>query len=90
MIWLLGALDIISGIILILFKYFSLDFAWIFIFYLGIKSLIFITDVISIIDLIAVFFFILAMFGIYNILTIIFAVWIIQKGFFIINAFNQN
>lgn len=82
MIWLLGILDILSGIMMILLKYFPLKFAWIFVFYLGIKSLIFIKNIVSIIDLIAVIFFILALFGIYNILTLIFAVWIIQKGFF--------
>jgi len=82
MIWLLGILDILSGIMMILLKYFSFDFAWIFIFYLGIKSLIFIKSIVSIIDLIAVLFFILAMFGIHNIITLIFAVWIVQKGFF--------
>jgi len=82
MIRLLGILDILSGIMMILLKYFSLDFAWIFVFYLGIKSLIFIKSIVSIIDLVAVFFFILALFGIYNILTLVFAVWIIQKGFF--------
>ena len=82
MIKVLGILDIISAVVMILLNYYSFGFAWIFALYLGIKSLIFIKSIVSIIDLVAVLFFVLAMFGIHNIITLIFAVWILQKGFF--------
>ncbi len=82
MIKLLGILDIISAVVMILLNYYHLGFAWIFALYLAIKAFMFISSIVSIIDLIAVIFFVLAIFGIHNILTLIFAVWILQKGFF--------
>lgn len=79
MIKLLGIFDIISGIVMILSMYLNLNFAWIFIMYILIKSLIFFSWV-SAIDIIVAIIFILSMYDIHNLLTAMGGIWLIQKG----------
>lgn len=81
MIKILGIFDILSGIVMILTMYLGLSFAWIFIAYILVKSLVFFSWI-SAIDIIVVILFIFSMFNINNILTVIGAVWLIQKGIF--------
>ncbi|MDD5651390.1 MAG: hypothetical protein PHF86_13410 [Candidatus Nanoarchaeia archaeon] len=81
MIKFLGILDIIAGLVMILSMYMHLNFAWIFIMYVLIKSLIFFSWV-SAIDIIVAIVFILSMYDIHNLLTAMGGIWLIQKGTF--------
>jgi len=81
MIKILGILDIISGIILILLNYFNLSFGWIFVAYIIIKAVIFFSWI-SVVDFAVGVIFILSLLGMHSILSIIAAVFLIQKGIF--------
>jgi|TARA_Y100000034_G_scaffold136972_1_gene217787 hypothetical protein len=77
-------MDLISGVLLILF---SLDMdpgkiAWTFAIYLIVKGIIFIKALSSLLDVASGILIILAIFGIVNMLTLLAAVWILQKVFF--------
>jgi hypothetical protein len=87
-IYLLGILDILAGLSL-----FSLRFevgyfiAALFTVYLFLKSLVFIKNWASYIDLIVVVLFIIALVGNFNFLTYIGVLWLLQKGAFsLLNA----
>jgi hypothetical protein len=59
----LGTLDILSGIVILLLKFgFLIDLSILLAIFLAIKSIIFIKDIASIIDLVTAGFFLLAAF----------------------------
>ena len=79
----LGALDILSGIVILLLKFgFLVDLSVLLAIFLAIKSIIFIKDAASVIDLATAGFFLLAAFGFYFSFTWIFSIWLLQKGLF--------
>lgn len=79
---LLGLMDILSITALLLFKYglISQKFLIIAMIYLIIKAVIFFKDFASLIDFGVAIVFALALFGIYNVLTWIAVLWILQKA----------
>ncbi|MBU4502564.1 MAG: hypothetical protein KKA79_08250 [Nanoarchaeota archaeon] len=79
---LLGLIDIFSVIILILFKYgwVSKTFMVVAVIYLMIKGIMFFHNIVSLLDFGIAIVFILAIFGIYNVLTWIAIVWLLQKA----------
>ena len=79
----LGVMDIIAGITFILAQWnFGYYVGLILAIYIVIKSLIFITDFASIIDLIGGVYLLLIIFGIHEIFAVVFLLWFVQKGFF--------
>ena len=83
MLWLLGLLDLLSGITLIMLRFnIGEFFAWFFVIYLIIKSAIFFTNFVSLVDVFAAIMFVLAIYGIYNALTWVAVIWLLQKAFF--------
>jgi len=80
---ILGAVDVLTGISLILLKFNLLkQFAIIMAFLLLIKSLMFLGNFASFIDIFCVVVIGAAFFGFYGTLTWIVVVWLIQKGIF--------
>ena len=78
---LLGLLDILSGLIIIILKFGVFPELGLFLsIFLGIKSLIFIKDIASVLDLITAVFLCLAALGFYFSFTWIFSIWLLQKG----------
>lgn len=80
---LLGLMDIMSITSLLLFKYGIIPqkFLIIAIIYLMIKGIVFFKNIVSLVDFGIAIIFILALFGVYNILTWIAIIWILQKAF---------
>lgn len=78
----MGLMDILSVIILFLFKYgiVSRTFVIIAAIYLFAKGVFFFRNIVSLIDFGVAIVFILALFGIYNVLTWIAMIWILQKA----------
>ncbi|MBU2638960.1 MAG: hypothetical protein KJ955_08360 [Nanoarchaeota archaeon] len=76
-----GIMDIIAAAVLLLLRWDIGKIAGIVlaVYIIG-KSLYFIADVASIIDLAAGAFLILAVFGFYHVITYIFILWLLQKG----------
>ena len=82
MIYLLGLLDILSGISLVLLRFQLLEsIAWFFVVYLTIKGLMFLPDISSFLDLFASLFILLAILGYYPLVSWLFVIWLLQKGF---------
>jgi uncharacterized membrane protein HdeD (DUF308 family) len=80
---LLGMFDLLSGIVLILLRFNLIKWVGLFFAaYLILKAILFIRDITSFIDIIAGIFIILAVLGIFNILSWIFVIWLLQKGIF--------
>lgn len=79
---LMGLMDILSVLILLLFKYgiISQKFVIIATIYLAIKGIIFFRNVVSLADFGVAVIFVLALFGVYNVLTWIAMIWILQKA----------
>lgn len=80
---LLGFMDLVAGMVLFLMK-FQVAESWgvvIGLFLLA-KALVFITDVVSVMDLLAAIVLLLASQGYYYFFTWIFVLWLLQKGFF--------
>jgi len=78
---LYGLLDLASGIVLLLLRFNISKIAdFILAFYLVAKSLYYIKSLASIVDILAAVFIVLAALGIYNILSYLFAIWLLQKG----------
>lgn len=81
LIKILGILDILSAATLLLLRW---DMGHILGIILGIyllaKSMYFLTDVSSIVDIGAGIFLILAAIGFYHVITYIFILWLLQKG----------
>ena len=83
LIRILGLLDMICGIVILILKFgYFQNLGIILSFFLALKSIIFIKDIASVIDLISAVFFFLAANGYYFNFTWIFALWLIQKGLF--------
>ena len=80
---ILGILDLVMGLHLFLLKWELFSFlGFILGIYLLLKSVIFISDVSSVVDLVTALIYLLAVFGIYFFFSWIFALWLIQKGIF--------
>ena len=80
---ILGMMDIFSGLLILILKFgFFQDIGLIFALYLAVKSMIFIKDFASVIDLVTALFFFLAAVGFYFSFTWIFSIWLLQKGIF--------
>ena len=79
----LGLIDIIAGL-LIVGSWFGVMplIGWYVAFFLLIKSLVYLNEAISIMDLLAVIFLVLALVNVNTIFSWIFALWLVQKGFF--------
>ncbi|MDP2908827.1 MAG: hypothetical protein Q8N77_03395 [Nanoarchaeota archaeon] len=81
---LMGLMDLLTVTTLLLFKYGIIQqkFLIVAVAYLIIKGVIFFRDIASIVDVGVAVVFILAMFGIYNVLTWIAVLWVLQKAVF--------
>ncbi len=79
---LLGLMDLFSIASLLLFKYgvVSQKFLIVAVIYLMIKGIIFFRNIVSLLDFGIAVIFILALFQIYNVLTWIAIIWILQKA----------
>lgn len=79
---LLGLMDLLSIASLLLFKYglISQKFLIIAVIYLMIKGIIFFRNIVSLLDFGIAVIFILALFQVYNVLTWIAIIWILQKA----------
>jgi len=79
---LLGLMDLASIIIVILFKYGLLPQSFVIaaIIYLAAKALFFFKDVASFVDFGVVVVLSLTLFGIFNVLTWIALLWVLQKS----------
>jgi len=77
----LSVLDLLTVLFFILAKFGVVStITWVFLAYLLLKSLIFITSWVSAIDLVCVIFFFLAIYGYWYFLSWLAIVWIIQKA----------
>ncbi len=81
---LLGLMDLLSITILLLFKYgiISQIFLIAAVIYLMTKGIFFFKNIVSLLDFAVAVIFILALFQIYNVLTWVAMVWILQKAVF--------
>jgi len=81
---LLGLMDLLSIAILLLFKYgiVSQIFLIAAVIYLMAKGVMFFRNIVSLLDFAVAVIFILALFQIYNVLTWIALVWVLQKSVF--------
>lgn len=83
MIKLLGVIDLLAAIVFILVQWdIGVKIGVIAAVYLIVKSLIFISDFTSWIDLIAGIYLVLVLLGINSTFSFIFALWLLQKGIF--------
>ncbi|MDD4878301.1 MAG: hypothetical protein PHO02_04675 [Candidatus Nanoarchaeia archaeon] len=81
LIKILGILDILSAATLLLLRWDMGHILGIILgLYLLVKSMYFLTDVSSIVDIGAGIFLILAALGFYHVITYIFILWLLQKG----------
>lgn len=81
LIKILGILDILSAATLLLLRWDIGHILGIILgIYLLVKSMYFLTDVSSIVDIGAGIFLILAAIGFYHVITYIFILWLLQKG----------
>lgn len=80
LIKLLGFLDVLAAINLILIKFSFDSLAILFSIYLIIKGLVYIKDLISIVDIICGVVILMAFYGYYNIFTWLVVLWLLQKG----------
>ena len=81
LIYILGLIDVLSGIMLLTLKFATpVIVAIIVIALLVIKSLMYLTDAASWVDLASAFFMILAIIGYYPIINYAFILWLVQKG----------
>lgn len=84
---ILGLMDFGAAIMLILLKWeIGMVIGWIFAIYLLVKSIIFLYDIASLVDLVTAVFFLLAVTGNYFFFTWIFSLWLLQKAFFSLTA----
>jgi len=80
LVLLLGIMDILAGLSLAILKFKVFNLAWFFVGYLILKAIIFFNPFGSLMDVLSAIFIALAMFQIYNFLTWLFVLWLIQKG----------
>jgi len=80
---LFGLIDLFAALIFILVQW-DIGVKWgiIVAIYLIVKSIIFISDIASIIDLITGIYLVLVLLGWHSAFSVIFIIWLIQKGFF--------
>lgn len=81
---LLGLTDLLSVACLLLFRYgiVSRTFLIVAVIYLMAKGILFFKNIVSLIDFGVAIIFVLALFHVYNVLTWIAVVWILQKAVF--------
>lgn len=79
---LMGLMDLLSIAVLLLFRYgvVSQKVLIIAAIYLMIKGILFFKNIVSLIDFGVAIIFALALFGVYNVLTWIAIIWILQKA----------
>lgn len=78
---LLGAIDILAAVSLLLLNWDIRFIPYVFLVLFLAKSILFFTNIVSIIDIVAGIVFVLAAMGtMYNIITWITILWIAQKG----------
>ena len=88
MIKLLGIIDLISVIVYILIQWqIGVGFAYFIAGYLIIKSLIFLNDWTSWIDLASGIYLILVILDLHSAFSLIFIFWLLQKGIFSLLSF---
>ncbi len=76
-----GLLDLVAAIMMLLVRWnIGKTLGLIMALYVVVKSLVFIKDMASVVDLLAGIFFVLALFDYYNIITYILVLWLLQKG----------
>jgi len=80
---LFGLMDLFAALIFILAQW-NIGIKWgvILAIYLIVKSIIFIADIASIIDLITGIYLVLVILNIHSAFSAIFIIWLLQKGFF--------
>ncbi len=78
----LGVLDIAAALVMVGLGFWDLKIAGLVLAaMLGLKALVFISEKFaSLLDLGAVVFLVLAAFGYHNVITYLFALWLLQKG----------
>lgn len=80
---ILGLVDLLAAASFLFLKYgFLENWAVFFMFFLIVKGLVFIKSFVSVFDVVCGVFLIMAYFGIYNVMTWICFVWLLQKGIF--------
>lgn len=80
---LFGIMDLVAAAVFILVQWgFGANFALFVALYLILKSLLFLPDFASVIDLIAGIYLILVIYNIHDIFSTIFIIWLLQKSFF--------
>lgn len=80
---LLGFMDLLAGITLFFMKFqIAESLGLVLGLFLLAKALAFITDVVSVMDLLAAIALLFASQGHYSFITWIFVLWLLQKGFF--------
>ncbi|MAG45208.1 MAG: hypothetical protein CMH63_00340 [Nanoarchaeota archaeon] len=83
MLKLFGVLDLLAAVFLVLAQWdFGLSIATFLAGYLILKALIFITNWSSWIDLLAGVYLILVVQDVHSAFSLIFTIWLLQKGFF--------
>ena len=83
MLKLFGGLDLLAAVFLVLAQWdFGLSIATFLAGYLILKALIFITNWSSWIDLLAGVYLILVVQDVHSAFSLIFTIWLLQKGFF--------
>ena len=81
MLKLLGFLDLLAVVFYILAIWnFAGNIPLIFAIYLIIKSLLFITDWVSMVDLVAGIYLLLIVFNVHSVFGIVFVLWLLQKA----------
>lgn len=80
---LLGLVDLFAGVLLFLLRFDLLSTLGVVVgIYLILKGVVFLSNVVSLMDLLAGIVMILASQGYFFIFTWIFVLWLLQKGFF--------
>ncbi len=83
MIKLLGIMDLVTALMFILVQWdIGIKIGIFCAIYLIVKSIIFISDFTSWVDLVAGIYLFLILFGIHSAFSVVFIIWLLQKGFF--------
>lgn len=78
-----GLMDLLAWISLVLFQFgLYKDMLLFFALYLLIKGFLFFPDIVSLLDGVTGFFFLLAFLGVFNIVTWLMFIFLMQKSFF--------
>ena len=80
---LFGLIDIVAALLFVLLKYsIGESIVWYVIAFLVVKSLMFLRNFVSYLDLVSSVFLVLAVFNVYTAFTWVAMLWLLQKGFF--------